>query len=316
VIDEAQKAPSLFDAVKSDVDSNKIPGTYYLSGSSTFSAQSDIRESLTGRIGLCYLYPMTLGESHEKIFQKKNIHPVHLQKTRFSFEEIAKQSLKGGLPVPLFSRDFQTRNQYWASWLSTTLGRDLSRVYGKGYNPDRAEKILFSIAALHKEGIFPSIADFDQDPRIVKKYLNAFRNIFMLQMHPCHLAGQGRDRYFITDSGLTHYLCKQASGEGLALSLVRIYVLNEIIASTHYSGQTQHWNYYKSSRGHPIDLVWNEIPIKVIGSLKQMAWHEESLSAAAKKLGSKYALLCGPTNQINLPTNKNRVGLVPWSFWS
>jgi len=315
-IDEAQKAPTLFDAIKSDVDSLRIPGSYYLSGSSTFSAQGDIKESLTGRIGFCHLHPLTLAESHEKSLAKTSLRPIHSNPLRFKFEDVSRQSPKGGLPVPLFARDANTRSEYWSSWLATTLGRDLVRVYGRGYNPDIAERILFKTASHHKAGIFPTIADFDQDSRIVRKYLNAFRNIFMLRMLPCHEAGQGRDRYCFTDAGLALHLCGQSHGEELALSLVKITVLNEIIAGTHYAGQTHRWTYYKSPRGNPVDLVWNDVPIKIVGTLNQLAWHEEALAAASKKTGSSHALLCGPTNQINLPNRKHAIGLVPWSFWS
>jgi predicted AAA+ superfamily ATPase len=48
IIDEVQKAPHLFDAIKHAVDQKKIPGTFYLTGSSTFSSKIGIRESLTG----------------------------------------------------------------------------------------------------------------------------------------------------------------------------------------------------------------------------------------------------------------------------
>jgi hypothetical protein len=47
VIDEVQKAPRLFDAIKLKVDLNRRPGGYFLTGSSQFSSKIGIRESLT-----------------------------------------------------------------------------------------------------------------------------------------------------------------------------------------------------------------------------------------------------------------------------
>src|SRR5690606_317731 len=46
VIDEAQKSPKLFEAIKLRVDREKRPGSYYLAGSSQFSSKLGIRESL------------------------------------------------------------------------------------------------------------------------------------------------------------------------------------------------------------------------------------------------------------------------------
>jgi predicted AAA+ superfamily ATPase len=50
VIDEVQKVPAIFDAIKLNVDKKRIPGSYFLTGSSGFSSKIGIRESLTGRI--------------------------------------------------------------------------------------------------------------------------------------------------------------------------------------------------------------------------------------------------------------------------
>ena len=50
IIDEAQKSPDLFDALKLTIDQNRIPGRFVLLGSTEFSKLAKIRESLTGRI--------------------------------------------------------------------------------------------------------------------------------------------------------------------------------------------------------------------------------------------------------------------------
>src|ERR1700721_1690114 len=83
VIDEVQKVPALFDAIKYNVDRNREPGKYFLTGSSSFSAKIGIRESLTGRIGLHYLYPLTLAEAHRKDFSTKRAAALHSEKCGF-----------------------------------------------------------------------------------------------------------------------------------------------------------------------------------------------------------------------------------------
>jgi predicted AAA+ superfamily ATPase len=70
LIDEVQKSPKLFDAIKLTVDRKRRPGRFFLTGSARFSAKLGIRESLAGRIGLLQLYPLTLAEAHEKPFAK------------------------------------------------------------------------------------------------------------------------------------------------------------------------------------------------------------------------------------------------------
>ena len=87
IIDEAQKAPALFDAIKLQVDIKRKPGRYYLTGSSQFSSKLGIRESLTGRIGLNYIYPFTLAEAHELPLDEKRLNPLHKLKPRFGIAQ-------------------------------------------------------------------------------------------------------------------------------------------------------------------------------------------------------------------------------------
>lgn len=315
VIDEAQKCPPLFDAVKSAVDRRRVPGSYYLTGSSSFSAQKDIRESLTGRIGLCELFPLTLAEADEKPFAAQHLAPIHPHRPRFGIERLSLQTGRGGMPVPLFGRDDSVRAQYWKNWLATTLGRDLARVYGKGYDADFAEKVLFDLARHHEQGVFPTIGDFRFDSRRTKKYMAALRGVFLVRSLPCHEAGTGKDIFFLSDSGIASALMKHPANETVSLTLTRIFILNEFFANTHYAGQNLRWSYFKSRKGSPIDLVWNGLPIKIIGSTRQIGWEERAVAGAMKPLHSKTGLLAGPTDLITLP-KKAGIGLVPWTYWS
>lgn len=315
VIDEVQKCPPLFDAIKSAVDRHRVPGSFYLTGSSSFSAQKNIHESLTGRIGVCELSPMTLAEAQEKPFLAERIKPIHTGRPRFGIEKLTQQAMRGGLPVPLFARDAAVRGQYWKNWIATTLGRDVMRVYGRGYDPDFAEKILFELVRHHEQGLFPSLGDFKYDSRRTKKYLNALRNVFIVRSLPCHETGTGRDLFFLSDSGMAHSLMGRSSGEEVSLTLTRIFILNEILANAHYAGHVGRWSYFKSRKGTPVDLVWNNIPIKIIVSTRHTAWEERAVVGAMKNLGSKVGLLVGPTDHVTLP-KRTGVGLVPWTFWS
>ena len=67
IIDEAQKVPALFDAIKLVVDSSEYtPGKYILTGSSQFRLKENITESLAGRIGMIKLLPFSIQELKEE----------------------------------------------------------------------------------------------------------------------------------------------------------------------------------------------------------------------------------------------------------
>ena len=63
IIDEAQKVPEIFEAIKLTVDNEKyIPGKYILTGSSQFRLKENITDSLAGRIGMIKLMPLSIEE--------------------------------------------------------------------------------------------------------------------------------------------------------------------------------------------------------------------------------------------------------------
>lgn len=64
IIDEAQKLPEIFDAIKLAVDSNVGRKKFILSGSANLLLMRNVTESLAGRALYVELLPMTYGEEH------------------------------------------------------------------------------------------------------------------------------------------------------------------------------------------------------------------------------------------------------------
>ena len=63
IIDEVQKVPSLFDAIKLDVDRNGgVPGKFILTGSSQFRLKKNMSDSLAGRAAFVRLLPFSILE--------------------------------------------------------------------------------------------------------------------------------------------------------------------------------------------------------------------------------------------------------------
>lgn len=315
VIDEVQKVPKIFDALKSKVDKKKRPGEYYLTSSSQFSARIGIRESLTGRIGLAQLYPMTLSELMQK---EAPVHkPIHTEKLRFTTEEIAAAMTKGGMPVPAFLRDFNGQQMYWKTWLDTLIYRDLNRVYGRNYDPEFAFDILQRMIKAFLEGELPTSQHLNKNTRKLKGYLEAMQTIFLIQRFRCHEEGVGKDVWLLADSGLAHYLMDYRVSPNVSLTLARHFILNEIIAHQEYIGKSLRRTYFKSAKGNPVDFIWDNIPIKIVSSYEASAgWQKRSLEGAMKALGSSIGLLVAPTDQIELPSSNKGIGIVPWSYWS
>ncbi|MEO5969792.1 MAG: AAA family ATPase [Bdellovibrionia bacterium] len=320
VLDEVQKAPEIFDSLKLRVDRKRIPGQYYLTGSTEFSSKLGIRESLTGRIATLQLFPLTLSEAHQLPLQVARTEgPIHSLNVRFPSDQAMNALTQGGLPVPMFMRDSATRALYFDQWIETALLRDLARVYGRNYDMDIAVSILERMGGLMREGRMPGLGDFKTEKRKLRNYLSAMESIFLLKRIPCHEAGTGLDRWIFGDAGLAAHFIKTLHGEEVTLSLARQFVFNEILANTQYSGHRMHPRYFKSAQAkEAVDLIWNDIPIKIVhappGNIP-LGWYEKPVLGAMKKLGSKIGLIVAPVDRADLPKSKG-IGIVPWTYWS
>ncbi len=179
LIDEAQKAPELFDSIKLQVDRKKIPGVFYLTGSSGFSSKLGIRESLTGRIGLTELLPLLLAEMQGEAFEK--VEDAFSRRVRFGLDLVMPALMRGGMPVPAFLRDGEQREAYWRSWLEAALVRDLAPFFRRDYDPDFSMSLLHRMATVMRDGELPTLKHFQWPARKVRAHLSAMREIFLVR---------------------------------------------------------------------------------------------------------------------------------------
>ncbi len=318
IIDEVQKVPSIFDALKLAVDKKKISGTYFLSGSMQFSAKLGIRESLTGRIGILYLYPLTLAEAHQVSFEVKRCDPNSKLKQRFETEYALKQFLSGGFPVPAFLRSEELISQYFQNWVDTTIFRDAARIYGRGYNPDLAFAIIERLAATLKNGEYATLRHFKQTSVVVRRYLQAFEDVFLVQKITAHSEAVGSDIWTFFDTGVFSFLNKGIVGDGTQLSLARIFILKEVRALCEYSQRRLKPQYYKTARSGVVDFIWDNRAIKVSNlPQSQVDYDARPAHAAVKKLKLDGAVILWPHDHSE-KTSKEKIAKLfkPWTCFS
>jgi predicted AAA+ superfamily ATPase len=94
-------------------------------------------------------------------------------------------------------------------------------------------------------------------------------------------------------------------------------VMNEIISNQEYQGNRILPTYFKSQHGSIVDLIWNNIPIKIIAenaSSSKIGWIEKPLLGAMKTLNSPRGIIVAPGDQVHI--EKKGISIVPWSYWS
>ncbi|MBI1859708.1 MAG: AAA family ATPase [Deltaproteobacteria bacterium] len=192
VIDEAQKAPPLFDEIKAVIDRRRIPGRFILSGSVEFSKKTAIKESLTGRVATLRMDAMTFRETAPKTPGLDSV--LHYLEW-------------GGMPGVCFARDQQVRGTYWRQWIETLCERDLRNFLGGGrLSSDLAYRVLECTAKIPFPTRSNIAAELRVDGRRVQSHLDALESLFILNgIHPSP-KGIGKMIYLPFDSGLAHSL--------------------------------------------------------------------------------------------------------------
>ncbi len=132
IIDEVQRAPEIFLAIKLDIDNNRVPGRYLLTGSSNPLLSPDLADSLAGRMGILNLYPLSQGELLRKeetfisrvfadTFKIEKVEPLILQ-------NLYQMIIRGGFPLVQSLQEMQDVKRWFKSYLQTMLERDVTDI--------------------------------------------------------------------------------------------------------------------------------------------------------------------------------------------
>jgi len=257
ILDEAQKAPRLFDAIKARVDLDRRPGQYLLLGSTEFSKGMKIRESLTGRLSRLRLFPMTLSETLGLPRGKIEAFgvPKRLQdKLRATRRDVLRFSESGGMPGIFATRSTAEREGRMQDWVALTVERDALQIPTRKLNPVLLRRLLREIA-LQAE---PDAAHLARALRIsgvsVRGMLDALKTLFVIHEIPPHPRGTGKPRYYLCDPGIAAWL-----GAGFERRIETWFYLEQLsrIASQGLEGVAE-FSYYRTTKGSLIHGVWEQ----------------------------------------------------------
>src|SRR3989338_4122327 len=255
-IDEAQKYPEILNVIKKEVDRNRKPGRFLLSGSANFLLLKKVSESLAGRAVYITLHPFTrremLGLTKEKpalgdfidtrAFPKRNIKPVTI-----------KEILKGGMPSVCLGQ--VKKPQVWfRGYEQTYLERDIRTL------SQLADLVSFrnllQLVALRNTKVL-NISELARDAKLnvvtTSRYLSLMEASFILSRMPPYLGNRSSrliksPKIYLSDTGLASYLSGIKSldlNETLRGAFLENYVAQNLagVFSAHYpDAKVTYWN--------------------------------------------------------------------------
>lgn len=301
VIDEVQRAPGLLLAIKEDVDRNRQPGNYLLTGSANILVLPQVADSLAGRMEVLTLNPLSQGE----IANVRDDFIARLFAPEFPAsatgvgatdrETLLSAICAGGYPEVL-SRPLAERRAAWFEAYLTTLVekdvRDIANVQDRGC---LARLVMRQLAV--RSGTIHNAADMGRtigmNGTTLARYLAVMDALFLTWTLPAWSANLGKrlmksPKLHMTDSGFACYLCGADEGRlrddpVLAGRLLESFIESEIQRQATWSDHGVSLYHYRSQSGDEVDMLLEDRAGRVAGVEIKLS---ESLTARdAKTLG-------------------------------
>lgn len=313
IIDEAQKVPEIFDAIKLIVDKGAYtPGKYILTGSSQLRLKENITDSLAGRIGLLKLLPFSIQE---------------LKASKLLEEDPYDVFFKGFYP-PLHDPEKHFNPDDWfENYIDTYLDLDVK----DQINPSNvnAFRKFIQVCALYSGQIvnYDGISrDIGVSAVTIKNWCSILEASYIIHFLEPESNNLGRTiiktpKLYFVDSGLMCYLLRLESKEELLLddhkgAVVETAAVGELLKSRLNNAKKTSLTYYRDKNGFEVDMIadWK----------RTFAIEIKSKSEAEKKLSSnvrQYAEMrqAKTTGYVfylgNINCEINGVKYLPWEDW-
>lgn len=216
ILDEIQRLPELFTAIKASVDQNRIPGRFILTGSANVLLPPKLSDSLAGRMEIIHLRPLAQAEiaGLKPIFFQQLFNADFGAKTNKSNylrlgESLAELICKGGYPAAIVRSSAKRRNAWYRDYLTTIIQRDVLDI-ASIRNLEILPKLL-ALAASQTARLFSATAlasPFAVSRPTIREYLTLLEQIFLIeQLQPWYNNRLSRliktPKMHMADTGLT-----------------------------------------------------------------------------------------------------------------
>lgn len=314
ILDEAQKVPELFDALKMHVDSSVFtPGKFILTGSSQFRLRQNMSDSMAGRAAFLKLLPFTVRELKDGGVLADDPYDV----------------IFGGQYPPLHDPDKHFNPEDWyESYLDTYLDLDVRDQINRE-NLSVFKKFI-QICAVYSGQLLSMdrlAGEAGVSAPTIKRWLSILEASFIIHFLEPDTNNLGKSivktpKLYFIDSGLLCHLLRLDSREELLLSrykgaVVETFAVAELLKHRMNLGKKPNLTFFRDSKGFEVDTIADWKRTFAI-EIKSSHAPEAKLSANTKK----YLALRGDSSVKNavfylgeLSMVINGTAYVGWKDW-
>jgi hypothetical protein len=334
-LDEVQRVPDLFLAIKADVDRDRRPGRFLLTGSANILMVPKLSESLAGRMEILPLWPLSQGEieSHREAFIDALFtnQPLKL-KNRTEIDDVIERVLRGGYPEAHGRPIWKRRHAWFNSYLTTILQRDV-RDLANIESLNAMPRLLSLLSS--RTGSLLNHADIsrslDMPQTTLKRYMALLEATFLVQLLQPWSSNRGKrlvksPKLYLNDTGLAASLLGQSDktalkNSGLTGHLVENFVVMELRKQISWSQTQPAMFHFRTLTGQEVDIVLESLSGLIVG-IEVKTGHSvnandfKGLRILAEQAGTKFVrgVVFYSGSEI-IPFDKNMHALPHSSMW-
>jgi uncharacterized protein len=279
VVDEVQLEPRLFRAIKAEVDRDRRPGRFLLTGSADLSVLPGASDALVGRMEVLTLWPLTQGE----ILGRRDgfIDAAFAGATRwpprpgFDRADLARAIRAGGFPETL-TRVESDREPWHLSYIDLVVRRDIARrtdIAGLAAVP----RLLTLLAA--RTMTLVSLAEvaraLEMPVTTVRRYVALLEAAMLVRMVPAFAGDLARrvvksPKVAVIDTGLATVLAgiddTRLLEDPVQLGrLAETFVINEIQRQLGWARTHARLMHARTAAGREVDVVIEATDGRIVG---------------------------------------------------
>ena len=212
VIDEVQRAPELFLAIKAEVDTRPAPGRFLLTGSARVLGLRGLPDALPGRMETIELWPFSQGEidgGPDRFVDALFAHgPRSSHPSAVTRAEYADRLVRGGFPEAVARTDPRRRGRFLDAYVRDLVTREVTEL-SEIERTAEMRALIQLLAARSGQLLVTSTlaADARLSNRTATRYLELLEEVFLIKRIPAwsrNLSSRvtGTPKVAMVDSGV------------------------------------------------------------------------------------------------------------------
>jgi len=269
VLDEVQKVPELFVALKTAVDRNRAPGRFLLTGSANVLLVPTLADSLAGRMEIQRLFPLAqceLRRRPSKFLEALFEAGFKVRKSERLGASLAGRIVAGGYAPALDRPPGRRRSEWYRSYLEALVQRDV-RDLARIRSLDALPKLLSLAAAQTAQllNVSDLASPFQLSRPTIRDYITLLENVFLLELlPPWHNNRVSRlvktPKVHLSDSGLASALLgvgtpALAKDRPLLGQVLETFVYQELRRMASWHEEPCRFFHFRDKDGVEVDIV-------------------------------------------------------------